>query len=225
MRYELTGKPDYALAELFLEKDETVTAESGAMVAMSANMKIETKARGGLLGGLKRMVTGESFFTNTYHPEGGPGSIKFAPAAPGDVEALELKGQSFLMQSGSYLAHVGDIQIDTKFGGARSFFSGEGLFWLKLSGTGTVFFNSYGGLKKVSIDGSYIVDTTHIVAFDANIPYTVQTVGGLKATFLSGEGLVCRYMGKGDLWIQTRSAPAFAHWINPFRRVEAKKNN
>ncbi|MCZ7582353.1 MAG: TIGR00266 family protein [Deltaproteobacteria bacterium] len=194
------------------------------MVAMSANVQIETKAKGGLLGGLKRMVTGESFFTNTFTAEGAPGTIKFAPSAPGDVEVLELRGESYLMQSGAYLAHHGDIEIDTKFGGFKSFFAGEGFFLIKVSGNGTVFFNSYGGLKKVHVDGSYIVDTTHIVAFPESMSYNVEAVGGLKATFLSGEGLVCRYSGTGDLYIQTRSAPAFAGWLNPFRRVEQKKN-
>jgi len=224
MKYELTGKPDFAMAELHLEGGETVVAESGAMVAMSPNMKIETKAKGGLFGGLKRMVVGESFFTNKFEADGGPGTIKLAPSAPGDVEVLELSGETYLMQSGAYLAHVGDIEIDAKFGGFKSFFSGEGFFLIKVSGNGIVFFNSYGGLKKVHVDGSYIVDTTHIVAFDANITYNVEAVGGLKATFLSGEGLVCRYTGQGDIFIQTRSGPALAGWLNPFRRVEKSKN-
>jgi uncharacterized protein (TIGR00266 family) len=224
MKYELTGKPDYALAEVTLEPGESLTAEAGAMVAMSANMQIETKAKGGLLGGLKRMVVGESFFTNNFHPEGDAGTIKLAPRAPGDVEVLELKGESYMMQSGAYLAHVGDIEIDTKFGGFQSFFSGEGFFLIKVSGNGLVFFNSYGGLKKVSISGSYIVDTTHIVAFDSTISYNVEAVGGLKATFFSGEGLVCRYTGQGDLWIQTRSGPQFAGWLNPFRPVKSSKD-
>jgi uncharacterized protein (TIGR00266 family) len=225
MKYELTGKPDFAMVELTLDQNENAVAESGAMVAMSPNMKIETKAKGGLLGGLKRMVTGESFFTNTFHPEGAPGTIKFAPSAPGDVDVLQMNGETYFMQAGSYLAHVGDIEIDTKFGGLKSFFSGEGFFLIKISGKGHVFFNSYGGLKKVSINGSYIVDTTHIVAFDSRINYNVQAVGGMKSTFLSGEGLVCRYTGQGDLWIQTRSAPAFAGWVNPFRRIEQKNNS
>lgn len=224
MKYEITGKPDYAMVELALDKDESVTAEAGAMVAMSSNMQIKTKAKGGLLGGLKRMVTGESFFTNNFTPEGEGGTIKLAPSSPGDVECLELNGETYLMQAGAYIAHVGDIEIDAKFGGFKSFFSGEGFFLIKVSGRGHVFFGSYGGLKKVSIQGSYIVDTTHIVAFNSDINYNVEAVGGLKATFLSGEGLVCRYTGEGDLWIQTRSAPSFAGWLNPFRRVE-KKNN
>lgn len=224
MKFQLTGKPDFAMAELSLEAGEKIMSEPGAMVAMSANMKIETKMKGGLLGGLKRKLAGENFMTNTFTSEGAPGTIKLAPSTPGDVETIELNGQTYYLQAGAYMAHSGDIEIDTKFGGAKSFFSGEGFFLLKISGTGTLFFASYGGLKKVHVDGSYIVDTTHIVAFPDTINYTVKPVGGLKATFLSGEGLVCEYTGQGDIFIQTRSAPAFAGWVNPFRRVKTKSN-
>ncbi|HPM77882.1 MAG TPA: TIGR00266 family protein [bacterium] len=223
MKYELTGKPDFAMATLSLAAGEKVTAEAGAMVAMSANMKIETKAKGGLLGGLKRALVGESFFTNDFTAEGDAGTISLAPSIPGDVEAVELNGGTMYMQSGAYVAHVGNINIDTKLN-LQSFFAGEGLFLIKLTGTGTVFFCSYGGLKKIPVAGSYIVDTTHIVAFQDSLTFNVQAVGGLKATFLSGEGLVCRFSGQGDLWIQTRSAPPFAFWLNPFRPVE-KSNN
>ncbi|MBZ0274296.1 TIGR00266 family protein [bacterium] len=225
MEYNITGRPDYAMADISLSAGEKIVAESGAMVAMSPNVKIETSAKGGLLGGLKRMVAGESFFVNTFSAEGAPGTIKLAPSAPGDVEVLRLQNQTYYMQSGAYLGHFGEITVDPKFGGARSFFSGEGFFLIKVSGTGTVFFNSYGGLKKVAVNGSYIVDTTHIVAFPDTITYNVETVGGLKATFLSGEGLVCRYSGTGEIFVQTRSGPAFAGWINPFRRVEQKNKS
>ncbi len=222
MNHELTGRPDFAMVELSLETGEQVLAEPGAMVSMSANMKIKTEMKGGLLGGLKRKLAGENFMTNTFTAEGAPGVIKLAPSTPGDVEVLELNGETFFMQAGAYLAHAGDITIDAKFGGAKSFFSGEGFFLLKVSGTGKLFFASYGGLKKVHVDGEYIVDTTHIVAFPETISYNVEAVGGLKATFLSGEGLVCRYTGQGDIYIQTRSAPAFAGWVNPFRPVKRK---
>jgi uncharacterized protein (TIGR00266 family) len=225
MKYTITGKPDFALAEVTLGPGEKLVAETGAMAAMTANMQIETKSKGGILGGLKRMVAGESFFTNTFHAEGGEGSIKLAPSAPGDVEAIELKGETYYMQAGAYVAHVGEIEVDAKWGGFKTFFAGEGFILLKISGTGTVFFSSYGGLKKVHVDGQYIVDTTHIVAFPSTVDYRVEPVGGLKATFLSGEGLVCRYSGQGDIYIQTRSAPSFAGWVNPFRPVKTKNQS
>ena len=220
MNFELTGRPDYAMVEVSLEAGESVQAEAGAMVAMSETMKIKTKAKGGLLGGLKRMVVGETFFTNTFTAEGGDGTIKLAPGVPGDLEHLKLSGQTWLMQSGAYVAHSGDIDVDMGWGGFKTFFAGEGLFVAKVSGSGDVWFSSYGGLTRVDYNDSYVVDTTHLVAFPESASYNVQPIGGLKATFLSGEGLVCRFSGSGRVYIQTRSGPPFAAWLNPFRRVE-----
>ena len=220
MKFEISGKPDYAMVEIALEGGEKVQAEAGAMVAMSSNLKIETKAKGGLLGGLKRMVVGESFFTNTFSSEGGPGTIKFAPSMPGDLEHLPFSGETWLMQSGAYVAHTGEIEIDTKWGGFKSFFAGEGFFLIKVSGAGDCWFSSFGGLTRVDFTDGYVVDTTHLVAFQEGLNYNVEPVGGLKATFLSGEGLVCRFSGSGSVFVQTRSGPPFASWLHPFRRVE-----
>jgi len=50
------------------------------------------------------------------------------------------------------------------------------------------------------------------------------SVGGYKSLFFSGEGLVCRFSGKGRVWIRTRQVPGFITWINPFRRVQKKKS-
>jgi len=224
MKFDITGKPDFSMLELSLESGEQVKAEAGAMVAMSQNMKIETKAKGGILGGLKRMVAGESFFVNTFCAQDGPGTIKFAPSMPGDLDHLKLSGESWLMQSGAYVANSGDIEVNAKWGGFKSFFAGEGFILLKVSGTGDVWFASYGGLTRVDFTNGYVVDTTHIVAFPEGQNYQVQPVGGLKATFLSGEGLVCRFSGAGTVYVQTRSGPPFAYWLHPFRRVE-KSNN
>jgi uncharacterized protein (TIGR00266 family) len=220
MNFEITGRPDYAMVEVALEAGENVQAEAGAMVAMSEAMKIQTKAKGGLLGGLKRMVVGETFFTNTFTAEGDAGTIKLAPAVPGDVEHIQLSGQPWLLQSGAYVAHAGEIDVDMKWGGLKTFFAGEGFFMAKVSGSGDLWFSSYGGLTKVDFTNGYVVDTTHIVAFPEGTSYDVQGVGGLKATFLSGEGLVCRFNGSGTVYVQSRSGPPFAAWLNPFRRVE-----
>lgn len=220
MKFEITGKPDYSMLELSLDAGQAVQAEAGAMVAMSGNMKIKTKAKGGLLGGLKRMVAGESFFTNTFTSEGDAGTIKLAPSVPGDMDHLKLESATWLMQSGAYVAHSGEIEIDAKWGGFKTFFAGEGFILIKVSGTGDVWFSSFGGLSRVDFTNGYVVDTTHLVAFPEGLDYQVQPVGGLKATFLSGEGLVCRFSGSGSIYVQTRSGPPFASWLHPFRRVE-----
>ena len=61
MEITLKHQPAYTLAIARLAGNETVRVEPGAMVSMSEGMNIETKAEGGLFGGLKRAVAGESF--------------------------------------------------------------------------------------------------------------------------------------------------------------------
>jgi long-chain fatty acid transport protein len=62
-------------------------------------------------------------------------------------------------------------------------------------------------------------------AYRFGLTYDVRPVSGLKSLFFSGEGLVCRFSGKGKVWIQTRLAPAIVQWADPFRRVEKKSNS
>jgi uncharacterized protein (AIM24 family) len=64
------------------------------------------------------------------------------------------------------------------------------------------------------------VDTGHIVGFEPGLTFNVRKVGGLKSLFLSGEGLVCDFSGKGKLYLQTRKPTGFVHWVNRFRPMK-----
>lgn len=217
MNYEILYKPSYSLLKVKMAKAELITAEAGAMVSMSSSIEIQTEMKGGLFGALKRSVLGgESFFINTFKANDA-GEITFAPPLPGDIAAIELKNQTIFAQSRSYIAASPEIQIDTKWGGAKTFFSKEGLFLLKISGTGTVFISSYGALHEIELSAGqkYIVDTGHMVTFAEGVGYSVKKVGGLKSTLFSGEGLVCELAGPGKITIQSRSADAFLSWLIP----------
>lgn len=214
MKYEILDRPSYSTLQVSLEAGEGITAEAGAMVSMTSNVRIETKASGGVLSSLKRSVLGdESFFMNTFYAESGTGEILLAPLMVGDVHPVEMVGQTIYVQSGSYIASFGNFTIDTKWGGAKTFFGGEGLFLLKITGTGTLFLSSYGAIEKKWIEGSYIVDTGHIVAFDDSLTFKVRKAGGWKSFFFSGEGLVCDFSGSGNLLIQTRNLHSFIKWM------------
>ena len=217
MEHEILYRPSYSLLKIRLRQGEAVSAEAGAMVSMSSCIEIKTAAKGGIFGALKRSVLGgESFFVNTFMAADS-GEVTLAPTLPGDIHALELKGQSFYAQSGSYIASAPDIQVDTKWGGAKTFFSREGLFLLKMTGTGSVFLSSYGAIHEIDLEAGqkYIVDTGHMVAFAEGVGYSVKRVGGLKSTLFSGEGLVCELTGPGNIFLQTRSADAFLAWLIP----------
>jgi len=221
MQIEVHHRPSYALAEVKLDANETVIAEGGAMVSMDSHISIETSAgkKGegklkGLMKGLKRMMAGESFFQNRYTAVDSPGHVTFAPAHQGDVVFDELNQGTLFLQSTAFLCSGTGVDVDAKWGGAKTFFGGEGLIMLKASGSGPIVFNSFGGIKEVQIDGQFIVDTGHIVAFDDSVNFTVNKFGGgWKAFIFGGEGLVCTFSGKGRLWLQTRNPSGFGQAV------------
>ncbi len=218
MQVEIQHQPSYALAICRLEAGETIQAESGAMVSMSASIDIETQMKGGLFGAVKRkLLGGESLFTNTFTATRTAGVVNLAPGLPGDVIHIPMQGETLFIQSGSFLACNPSIDVDIKWGGAKTFFGSEGLFLLKAAGTGDMIVSSYGAIHKVEITAGedYICDTGHVVAFTDGLSFDVKRVGGLKSTFLSGEGLVCRFSGQGTLYMQTRSTQAFLAWLLP----------
>jgi len=201
-------------------------AESGAMVAMSPSIQLQTSARGGIFSSLKRsMLGGESFFMNTFTAAGGSGEVYFSPPTSGDMCSLEINNQTYILSTGAYVGSTPGIELNSKWGGARAFFGGEGLFFLKVTGNGILFFSSFGAIHEIDVSDEYIVDTGHIVAFEESLHYNIEKVGGLKSLFLSGEGLVCRFRGSGKLYLQTRNQNSFAVWANQFRRVKKSSNN
>src|SRR5438552_463797 len=134
MKFEVRYGPAYALGVVSLDQGEQVQATTGAMVSMSDSITMETSARGGIMAGLRRSVLGgESFFINTF-TAGAPGEITVAPSLPGDMAPVVLTGQTVFVHSGAFLAASKDVEVDTKWGGAKTFFSGEGLFLLRCSG-------------------------------------------------------------------------------------------
>ena len=217
MEYDIEHRPSYALLTAELNQGEQLQAEAGAMVSHTDGIEIETSASGGMLDSLKRKAFGgESFFMNTFSAER-PGHVTLAPPLPGDMVHYRLDREALYVQSGSFVAAHPDVDIDTEFGGGRSFFGGEGLFLLKLDGSGPAFLSSYGAIESRELDPgeTYTVDTGHIVAFEGSTDFSVRKVGGLKSTLFSGEGLVCEFSGPGTVWLQTRSPDAFLSWLVP----------
>ena len=108
------------------------------------------------------------------------------------------------------------MSLETRFGGLRAFFSGEGGFLVEVSGHGDLFFSSFGGVVEQDVAGELVVDTGHVVAWEPSLSYTIGGVGGIKQTLFSGEGLVMRFSGHGRIYLQTRQLPALAGWLTPY---------
>jgi uncharacterized protein (TIGR00266 family) len=220
MRYEILAKPAASVVKIHLQRGESFTCEVGAMVAMSTRVTVETTSKskggtGGLLQGLKRMFSGENIFLNHFTSQADDQYIILGPSFMGDIIHHSLQGGALIVQGGSWLASEANIGIDTTFQGlGKAFFSGEGAFWVKCTGNGSVFLNSYGAIYPVEINGSYIVDTGHIVAFEDTLQFSIQKAGAsLIGSFLGGEGLVCRFEGRGVLYCQSHNPSSFGQAI------------
>ena len=218
-QWEVLHQPSFALAVLRLQAEQSIQAEAGAMVSMSGNIELQSQMKGGLLGALKRAAGGESAFVSTFTARGGPGEVTLAPGAPGDIAGIELSGQPFFVQSSSYLAGDASLTVDTKWGGAKTFFSGEGLFVLLIQGQGLLLVSSFGAIhrKRLQPGERYVVDTGHLVAWESSTQYTLRkAASGFFRSMMSGEGIVAEFTGPGELLIQTRNLAALAGLLKPF---------
>ncbi len=218
VRTEITYSPAFAMATLHLDPNESVRAEAGAMMAMTPGVDIATSTQGGILKGLRRSVLGgESFFMNTFTSTGANESIVVAPALPGDIITWPIAETPVYLQSGSYLASSGSVDIDSKWGGAKTFFSKEGLFMLKCTGQGELVVSSYGAIHTLELAAgqTYTVDTGHMVGWQEGVSYQVRKAGNWKSTVLGGEGFVVELTGPGRAYIQTRSPESFIDWLAP----------
>lgn len=218
--YKFDCKPDFGFVTVKIPAGQTIKVEASSMATMDVNLKMKTKAKGGF----GRFLTGENIFINEFTAENGVGEIGIAPGSPGDIDHVYLEeGDSIYLQNSAFVASGMGINVETKWQGLKKgFFSGEKLFLIKCSGKGDLWFNTYGAIIELDVDGDYVVDTGHIVGFTGGLDYEIKAVGGLKSLFLSGEGLVCKFKGKGKVWIQTRKFAPFASWIFPFRPVKNK---
>jgi uncharacterized protein (TIGR00266 family) len=218
--WEIKHPGSFALAVVNLQPEQSIAAEAGAMVSMSSNVDLHSEMKGGVFGALKRAVGGESAFVSTFTARGGPGEVTLAPGAPGDISGIEMQNQAFMVQSSSYLAGDIGLQVNTKFGGAKSFFGGEGLFVLEVTGTGLLLVASFGAIHRKTLRPGemYVVDTGHLVAWEGHMQYNLRKAAksGFFRSFLSGEGMVAEFSGPGEILIQTRNLAAFAGLLKPF---------
>ncbi len=218
MQYEVLYQPTFSVVRIVMEMGETVRAESGAMVSMSPTITLESKTAGGIGKAFGRLLGGESFFQTLFSASHGPGELVLAPAALGDIITLQMNNESWMVTSGSYLAGTPGLDIQTK-ANVKSFFAGEGLFIMRIAGSGILFLSSFGAIRRIDLAAGerYIVDTGHIVAFSEAMGYEVhRATRSLIGSLTSGEGYVAHFSGPGTLYTQSRSPQSTGAWLGSF---------
>jgi uncharacterized protein (TIGR00266 family) len=225
MQWEVSNRPSYSLLKVKLNEGEEIVAEPGAMVMMRGDIAVDTGMKGDFLSSLLRSVFGgEALFLNTFRA-GTEAEIWLAPAAPGDIHYLPLRGNGYILQDTAYLAHHGDVSLDVAWRGFRGWLTEGELIWLRVRGQGGVWVTAFGGIEQVEISAreTVIVDNFHFVAMDEGANYRIRTFGGLKSFLLGGEGLVAEIYGPARLWLQTRHIVSLANELLPILRQHMQK--
>ncbi len=216
MEFNILNKGAFSTLGVKLNHGESIKAESGAMITMSNTLDINSKLEGGLLSGIIRKVfTGETLFFQTLKANRGDGDVMLASVYPGEIAILELDGsEEYLLQKNGFLAAEESINISTKAQSlTKGLFSGEGFFVMRLHGKGKVAISTYGGIQKITLapDEEKIIDNSHMVAWAKTSNYKIEKASkGWISSFTSGEGLICRFKGPGEVYIQTRSSSSWA---------------
>jgi uncharacterized protein (TIGR00266 family) len=214
MDAEIRNKPSFANVLVKLNAGESIVAEADAMASMSSTINIKTKWSGGPMKAiLRRIFGGESMFVNVFSTDSA-GEIVLTQPFPGDMVCLELNNTTMYLQPGAFLACEPGVKLGLGWAGVKMLIAREGLFRLKVSGTGKVWFGAYGGIFTRDIDEEFTVDSGHLVAYEPTIKIRVGMVGSLLTSLLSGEGLVTKVSGPGKVYMQSRSFGGLAAWAN-----------
>jgi uncharacterized protein (TIGR00266 family) len=219
MQYTITGD-NLQMVTLTLADGEQVSAEAGAMVNMSGNMKMESAVVGGLLKGLKRMMTGESFFLSQFTPAGS-GQVAFAGNVPGKIIPITLNGNEFIAQQDAYLCAEQGVDLDIAFTKKirAGFFGGEGFVLQKLSGHGTAFLHCCGDIVEMTLTPDQVmkVQTGLVVGFDSTVRYDIARAGGVSTILFGGEGLfLTTLQGPGKVVLQSMDIAKLARALTPY---------
>jgi uncharacterized protein (TIGR00266 family) len=229
--YDIIGN-DMQLVEIELDPSESVRAEAGAMMYMGQDIKMQTSTAGGLFKGLKRMVTGESFFITSFTNEGdGKERVAFGAPYPGKIIPIDLneEGGSFLCQKDAFLCAANGIEVGIAFSKkiGAGLFGGEGFILQRLEGDGLAFVHAGGTIIKKELDAGETmrVDTGCLVAFSESVNYDIKLIGGFKNALFGGEGVVLATVsGPGTVYLQSLPFSRLADRIAAATGLGAQSN-
>ena len=214
MRYEIRGE-QMPVVICYLDANETMISESGAMSWMSTNMEMQTSG-GGMGKVFGRMLSGENMFQNHYTAKNGPGMIAFASSFTGEIKAVEITPSTpVICQKRAFLASTTGVDLSIHFQKRFSsgFFGGEGFVMQKLSGQGTAFIEIDGSTVEYNLarGEQMLIDTGYLAMMDATVQMEIQQIKGVKNVLFGGEGLFNTLVtGPGRVLIQTMPISHFA---------------
>jgi len=208
MRYEITGTVMQTV-ELELAPGESIYSQTAMMAWMSQGVRMHTNTGGGLFAGLKRSLTGGSFFITEFTPEGGAGRVAFAPRFPGSIIARTLApGESLICRKETFLCAERSVTLELAWQQriGAGFFGGAGFILQRVTGPGAVFLDLSGEVvqKELAPGERLLVHAGHVGIHDPTVAFDIQLIPGFRNILFGGEGLfLATLTGPGRILLQS----------------------
>lgn len=216
MKVEAKGQPSFTHLHIELGVNEGIMAEAGAMVSMSSGIDLRSRLNGGFFSAIIMKFLGkETLFKNLYfNTSTNNQSLVLSQTTPGQLIEENLNNNTIFIQSGAFLACTSGITMNVTWAGFSSWIAGEGLFRLRLSGTGKLWYGAFGGVIEKEVQGEYLIDSGHLLSYPPEMKLSTKLSGGIFSSFFGGEGFVLRLQGHGKIRLQTRSLSGLSQWLN-----------
>jgi uncharacterized protein (AIM24 family) len=198
-QFEIVAQEELKMIRCVID-NETVRAESGALHYMRGSIEM-TSAAPSVGGFLKSVVTRENIFRPTYK---GKGEIFFGPPIFGEYEILNLAGEEWILEQGSYVCSDATVEVGVWRNKALSaFLGGEGWFQTSVTGNGKVVIQAPGKVQRIDLKGDKLsVDGRFAIARTAGLSFEVQkATKSMLGSLSSGEGLLSTFEGSGTVLI------------------------
>lgn len=220
MKYTITNAPTFSKLDVSLDAGQSIIAQPNSMLSMTTGVDVTAKMGGQLWSenqkssrlhrALKSLLSGEDIFTAIFTAKRDGERISLAPEFIGEIVPLKLQHSSYYITRGAFLASEMDVRMAVKYGGVKGYLSKTGLFLMHASGQGNLFLSSYGAVVRhhLAEGEQLVVDNSYMIAFADSVTYDlVKAARKISHAFMSGEGLVNRFTGPGEIIYQTRSRP------------------
>jgi uncharacterized protein (TIGR00266 family) len=207
MRYDISGTVMQTLA-VDLNPGEQLFSMTHSMAWMSEGVRMATNTGGGFFAGLKRSLTGGSFFVTQFQADR-PAHIAFAPRFPGTIMPVHLgPGQSVVCRKETFLCAEISVSLEIAFQQrlGAGVFGGEGFILQRVTGPGVVWLDLSGEVvsKTLAAGERLLVHAGHIGAQDPTVGVDIQLVKGFSNILFGGQGLfLATLTGPGRIWLQS----------------------
>ena len=207
MRYTVDGTTMQTVS-IDLARGERMYSQHASMAWMTDGIRMETHTGGGLMAGLKRMISGGGLFITEFTADA-EAHIAFAPRFPGTIMPVTLGvGQSLVCRKETFLVAESSVALDIAFQQrlGAGFFAGEGFILQRVTGPGTVFLDLSGEVveKNLAPGERLLVHAGHVGMQDPSVQVSIQMLRGFRNVLFGGEGLfLATLTGPGRVWLQS----------------------